>query len=85
MENRNEHISAVDFVAGQLSPAELQEAEEHLVVCDLCQAAVKAVQQVDVDPVRQNTQVLMGFLADMLVGSVVLIAPLSNLLETPLF
>ena len=81
MDNGNQHINAVEYVAGRLSPAEQQEAEEHLVICTRCQAAVEAVQRVDADTFGQNTQVLIGFLADMLVGSIMLVAPMTRLLE----
>jgi sodium-dependent dicarboxylate transporter 2/3/5 len=81
MDNGNQHINAVDYVAGHLSLSEQREMEGHLAVCTRCQAAVEAVQRVEAGPIGQNTQVLVGFLADMLVGSVMLVAPMTSLLE----
>ena len=80
---RDRHISAVDYVAGQLPAAERQIAEEHLVDCTHCQAAVEAVRQVSSDQPGQNTKAMVGYLADLLVSTVVLVAPVANQLSQP--
>jgi sodium-dependent dicarboxylate transporter 2/3/5 len=45
---------------------------------------VEAVRQVEADNVGQNTRALVGYVADLLVSTVVLVAPIANQLSQPL-
>ncbi len=83
-DNQDQHINAVDYVIGQQTPSERQAMEAHLVYCAHCQAAVESVQQVEVDNVGQNTRALVSYVADLLVSTVVLVAPIANQLSQPL-
>ncbi len=82
-ENRDQHISAVDYVTGDLTVAERQAIEAHLVGCSHCRAAVEAVQQLEANQVGQNTRALVGYVADLLVSTVVLVAPIANQISQP--
>lgn len=82
-ENREQHINAVDYVTGRPTAAERRAMEAHLADCAHCRAAVEAVRQVDVDPVGQNTRALVGYVADLLVSTVILVAPIANQLAQP--
>ena len=82
-ENQSQHINAVDYVTGQPTTAECQTMEAHLAGCVDCQAAVKAVQKLKTDQIGQNTQALVGFVADLLVSAVILVAPIANQLAKP--
>lgn len=81
--NRTQHINAVDYVTGRPTAAERQAMEAHLADCAHCRAAVEAVQQVETDHVGQNTRALLGYVADLLVSTVVLVAPVANQLSQP--
>lgn len=83
IDGRNQHINAVDYVAGRPTPSERQAMDAHLANCARCQAAVEAVRQVEDDGVSQNTRALVGYVADLLVSTVVLVAPIANQLSQP--
>ena len=82
-ENQGQHINAVDYASGQLTTAERQEMESHLANCVHCQAAVEAVRQVDAEWSGQTTRALVGYVADLLVSTVVLVAPIATQLSQP--
>ena len=82
-ENKDQHINAVEYVAGRPTQAERQVMDAHLAGCVHCQAAIDAVRQVDAERVGRNTQALVGYVADMLVSTVVLVAPIANRLSQP--
>src|SRR5210317_454359 len=82
-ENINQHINAVDYVTGWPSISERLAMEEHLAGCDHCQAAVAAVRQVEDDQVGQNTRAIVSYVADLLVSTVILAAPIANQLAQP--
>ena len=82
-ENLDHHINVVDFATGQITAEERQVMESHLAGCVHCQTAVKAVQRGEPNNIHQNSQALIGFVADLLVSTVVLIAPIANQLAKP--
>jgi sodium-dependent dicarboxylate transporter 2/3/5 len=82
-ENRGQHIIAVDYVTGQPTATERQAMEAHLAECAHCRVAVEAVRQVEADPISQNTRALVGYVADLLVSTVILVAPIANQLAQP--
>ncbi len=82
-ENIGHHINAVDFATGRITSEERLAMESHLASCTYCQAAVKAVQQGEPNHVSQNSQALIGFVADLLVSTVILVAPIANQLAKP--
>lgn len=81
--NQEQHINAVAYVTGQITAGERQAMELHLAGCVHCQAAVKAVQQVEAGQVGANTQALIGYVANFLVSTVALVAPIANQLAQP--
>jgi len=83
-EDQNRHINAVDYVTGRPATAERQAMEAHLATCAHCQAAVGAVRQVEADQVSQNTRALVSYVADLLVSTVTLFAPVANQIAQPL-
>ncbi len=82
-ENRDPHINAVDYVHGWPTSAERQAMDAHLATCEHCRAAVEAVRQVESDPIGQNTRAMVGYVADLLVSTVLLVAPVANQLAQP--
>ncbi|HSG16236.1 MAG TPA: DASS family sodium-coupled anion symporter [Anaerolineae bacterium] len=82
-ENQDQHISAAVYVTGRLSSSESQVMEAHLAGCARCRAAVDAVQRLKADHSDQNTRVLVNYVADLLVSTVVLVAPIANQLAQP--
>ncbi|MFN2188627.1 MAG: DASS family sodium-coupled anion symporter [Candidatus Promineifilaceae bacterium] len=83
-ENLDQHINAVDYVTGRPTSAERQAMETHLADCAHCQAAVEAVSNVEANQVGQNTRALVGYVAGMLVSTIMLVAPIANQLTQPL-
>ncbi len=77
------HISAADYVTGRMTAAERQAAESHLATCVYCRAAVDAIQEMEGSPTNQNTRALFGYMADLLVSTVTLLAPVVNQLSPP--
>jgi sodium-dependent dicarboxylate transporter 2/3/5 len=82
-ESQEQHINAVDYVTGRRSASERQAMEAHLAGCAHCKAAVEAVREVEAGQAGQNTRAILGYVADLLVGTVVLVAPLANQLAEP--
>jgi sodium-dependent dicarboxylate transporter 2/3/5 len=82
-EKQSQHINAVEYVNGGLTTAERLAVETHLAECVHCQAAVEAVRNVEAEWRGQNTRALVGYVADLLVSSVVLVAPVANQLAQP--
>ena len=83
-ENTGQHINAVEYATGQIKSTEERQAiESHLADCAHCQAAVNAARAVDSDRASQNSQALISFVADFLVSTVTLIAPIVNQLAPP--
>jgi sodium-dependent dicarboxylate transporter 2/3/5 len=82
-EKSDQHINAVDYVRGQLTTGEREVMDAHLAGCPHCQAAVEAVRKVDAEWSGQNTRALLGYVADLLVSTVVLVAPVANQLSQP--
>ena len=81
--NQDQHINAVVYVTGRLTSSERQSMEAHLAGCAHCRAAVDAVQQLEADHGDQNTRALINYVADLLVSTVVLVAPIANQLAQP--
>lgn len=82
-EKQGQHVNAVDYVNGQLTPGQRRVMESHIAGCVHCQAAVAAVQQVNGEVIGENAKVLAGYVAGMLVSTVALFAPMANLLAQP--
>ncbi len=82
-DSQGQHINAVDYATGQQTTAEREAVEAHLADCLHCQAAVEAVRQVDAEWSSQNTRALVGYVADLLVSTVVLVAPIASQLSQP--
>ena len=76
-------ISTPSITSPAGRPAERQAMEAHLATCAHCQAAVEAVRQVEADQVSQNTRALVGYVADLLVSAVILVAPIANQIAQP--
>ncbi|MDX1435688.1 MAG: DASS family sodium-coupled anion symporter [Anaerolineales bacterium] len=77
------HVNAVAFASGQLPEDEHLAAEAHLAGCQQCRAAVEAVREVAASQEDPNTRAVVSFVADLLVSTVVLIAPVANQLSQP--
>ena len=72
-----EHLVAIDYVTGRMSPAERKQAEAHMADCSQCQAAVIAVKQAQVQQQADETlSALTNFAFRMWQGSVSILAPL---------
>ena len=82
-DKEGQHINAVDFVIGQQTLGDRQAIEAHLAECAHCQAAVESVRRVEADMAGQNTRALVGYVADLLVSTVVLVAPIANQFSQP--
>jgi sodium-dependent dicarboxylate transporter 2/3/5 len=82
-ENKEQHINVVDYVTGRPTLEEKRQMEEHLETCDHCQAAVEAVRKVEAEEIGQNAQALVGFMADFLVSTITMVAPIANQISTP--
>ena len=81
----SEHIVAVDYVAGRLTAAAQETAEQHLAHCEQCQAAVAAAQAVhEAQNRRQQSAVLLNFALYMVEGGArILTSPLRQLPPAP--
>lgn len=75
-EGRDDHIVAVDYVIGRMSPTTRRAATEHLAQCAQCRAAVEAARQVQAGQrTSETTNVLVNFAARLVLGGVTLLAP----------
>ncbi|MBL6965725.1 MAG: DASS family sodium-coupled anion symporter [Anaerolineales bacterium] len=72
-----EHLVAVDYVNGRMSPAERTQAEAHIADCGQCQAAVRAVEQAQaVQQTNETSIALTNFVFRIWQGSASMVAPL---------